>query len=571
MFLLNVAGKRLYNIYRDNYSKAAAAEKARQAREKHLKLQRGGGKSNNSNDGREDVKIIVKKDDGIDPTKGTPIGRCIRRICTMKVKIWSFITTVFFITPLLVGIVVYFEAPDDFFISSLSTSDARLMLYISAVGPPYLWFIFVCLRLTLEERQMPQLFRTKEAYNNAIKLQRDLDDKFSRNLRWPRWMLYEYPYWSLGNGLITTGERRELAVRKGYRVNMKKFGIAWFVLFFIPIVVFLPIFVEEKVWIRNNDIDSGIGEWTLFAFIVGYPSIFVIFYTWRCIANVLPSEVKAMGFPIAVYFFFFVVIPLGIVEPLTAEKFIYLTSDSALILRAIVLGLPSSLAGSAIAVLVFRVGAVWDWFHSLRIEQSIKHDIANFFKNLQPYVVLIPIALFIWSLIILLMWESKNQTILTIFVVTDTTLQFVFCFVFACGEIALLWGNHIKTTGGIERITPFMMLAISIYISVQGSKIMDKYITQRKPYIQERVDEDDSMLYIFTQNVVLCNILLIAMTKYKTYDNWIQMDYKRRFGHHPEDWEIDEPSLLERHMPTLIIQRKAEREAAIRSRRSCYK
>ena len=176
----------------------------------------------------------MKKDDRIDPTKGTPIGRCIRRTCTMKVKIWSFITTLFFIAPLLVGIVVYFEAPDDFFISSLSTSDARLMLYISAVAPPYLWFIFVCLRLTLEERQMPQLFRTKEAYENAVKLQRDLDDQFSRNLRWPRWMLYEYPYWSLGNGLITTGERRELAVRKGYRVNMNKFGIAWFVSFSYP-------------------------------------------------------------------------------------------------------------------------------------------------------------------------------------------------------------------------------------------------------------------------------------------------------------------------------------------------
>ena len=123
---------------------------------------------------------------------------------------------------------------------------------------------------------------------------------------------------------------------------MKKFGIAWFILFFIPIVVFLPIFVEEKTWIRSNDIDSGIGEWTLFAFIVGYPGIFVIFYTSRCIVNVLPSEVKAMAFPVALYFFFCGNIPLGIVEPLTAEKFIYLTSDSALILRAIVLGLPSS-------------------------------------------------------------------------------------------------------------------------------------------------------------------------------------------------------------------------------------
>ena len=51
MFLLYVAGRKLYIIYRDNYSKAAAAEKARQAREKRLKLQKVVAKSNNSNDG----------------------------------------------------------------------------------------------------------------------------------------------------------------------------------------------------------------------------------------------------------------------------------------------------------------------------------------------------------------------------------------------------------------------------------------------------------------------------------------------------------------------------------------
>ena len=44
------------------------------------------------------------------------------------------------------------------------------------------------------------------------------------------------------------------------------------------------------------------------------------------------------------------------------------------------------------------------------------------------------------------------------------------------------------------------------------------------------------------------------------------MDYKRRFGHHPQDWEIDVPSLLTKNLPALTIQRNVEREKAIRSR-----
>ena len=570
LFLSFVAGKRLRQLYLERYSKVAAAEKARKMREARLKLEKGGKKKKKKkgeeDDDMDDARIVVKKDDGIDPNKGTVIGRFIRRKCTPKVKIWSFITSVFFIMPLLVGLVAFYRAPDDFFISSMSTSDARLLLFIFVLGPPYFWFIIVCLNLTLEKRPLPPVFRTKEAYDKAVMYQRHLDEQFSRNLRWPRWMVYEYPYWSLGNGLITTGERRELAVKKGYQVNTTRFLIAWFLLFFIPIVVLLPIYIEEKAWIRSNDIDSGVGEWSLFAFIVGYPSLFVIFYTVRSILAVLPSEVKAMGRPVGIYFFIFVVIPLGVVEPLTADKFIYLSSDSALILRAIVLGLPCSLAGSTFAVFFFRGTHWWVWIHSLRIEMSIKIAVANFLKKVQPYIVIIPIILLIWSSITVMTWEGKDQRLLTIFVVTDTVLQFVFGILFAGGEIALLWGNHVKTTGGIERVSSFMIIGLSIYIGVLGAQIMNKWISQRQPYIQDRVDEDDTALYVFSQTIVSINICLIFLVKYKTYDNWIQMDYKRRFGHHPQDWEIDVPSLLTKNLPALTIQRNVEREKAIRSR-----
>ena len=185
---------------------------------------------------------------------------------------------------------------------------------------------------------------------------------------------------------------------------------------------------------------------------------------------------------------------------------------------------------------------------------------------MQPYIVIIPIILLIWSSITVMTWEGKDQRLLTIFVVTDTVLQFVFGVLFAGGEMALVWGNHVKTTGGIERVSSFMIIGLSIYIGVLGAQIMNKWISQRQPYIQDRVDEDDTALYVFSQTIVNINICLIFLVKYKTYDNWIQMDYKRRFGHHPQDWEIDVPSLLTKNLPALTIQRNVEREKAIRSR-----
>ena len=208
LFLLFVAGKRLQQLYLERYSKEAAAEKARKMREARLKLEKGGKGKKKKGEEDDDIRIVVKKDDGIDPNKGTVIGRYIRRKCTPKVKIWSFITSVFFIMPLLVGLVAFYRAPDDFFISSMSTSDARNLLYIFVLGPPYFWFVIVCLNLTLEKRPLPPVFRTKEAYDKAVMYQRHLDEEFSRNLRWPRWMRALVAVPQLGSFRLAEGPNR---------------------------------------------------------------------------------------------------------------------------------------------------------------------------------------------------------------------------------------------------------------------------------------------------------------------------------------------------------------------------
>ena len=500
-----------------------------------------------------------------------PTGFCSKlfwSVCTKNVIMWSFLTCLVFVLPLVVGLVCYYRAPDDFFISSMSTRDARMLLYMFSIVPPFFWLLAVGLFWTLVPVEIPERFRTKESLDLAKRTQRDLDDQLSKSLRWPRWMIYEYPYWSIGTGIVTSGERRAIRFYEGYRVEPWRFWLVWFFFFFVPIVILLPIYVEEINWIRSQDIDAGVGESTMFAFIVGYPSFFVLFHVVRLFVNVMPNAIKAIAKPAGLYFLVFVVIPLGIVEPLVVEKYIYLSKDSSLLLRAIVLGLPSSLGGVFVSVLVLRVGDWWKWVHTLRLEGPIQTSLAYALKRVLVYAGFIPLILFLYSLAIFSFWEIKDQPALTVFVVTDTVLHFLYGVCFMCDQVARIW---IGVKQRVEGIVDFLTVLISIAIGFQGAAIMTKWISVAAPYIQNRVDEDDQELYVFIRYSVFGNFLLLLSYFYIKSDNNYQSDYHGRFGHHPADWELDDPSLLVRHMPTLVVKRMEQLEASTRKMEALLK
>ena len=540
VYLLYLQGQNVYAYYLRTYSPEAAAE-----REKHR---------------RNRENMVVDSTDASNQK-----GGLLRRYCTKKILMWSFLTCLFFIFPLVIGLVCFYKAPDDFFVSSLSTRDARAILYIFAVAPPLVWFLLMGLYWTMDPASRPERFRTNEALTAAKKQQLELDDQFARSLRWPRWMMYEYPYWSIGTGLITTGERRAIRFYEGNQVNPRKFAFVWFLFFFVPVVILLPIYVEEIAWIRAQDLDSGIGENTLIAVIYGYPSFFTLFYCTRLLVNVLPASVKAVAMPAAIYLFIFVILPLGIIEPLVVEKYIYLSADTALLLRAIVYGLPSSLGGVLFSLMVLRTDSWWRWLHRLRIEESVQHNLVRALIKLLPYVIIIPIGLLVYGMLLLANWEDKNQIALAIFVVTDTVLQFMFSFLLAAGEISRTWIGESTLRNGIERLTEFLAILLSCVVGGQGAWFMAKWVGVKAPYIQDRIDEDDQELYVFVNLSVTINVLLVLANFYILYLNYLQSDYLVRFGHHPEDWELSDPSLLVRHMPRLVVQKMEELKASIRS------
>ena len=141
----------------------------------------------------------------------------------------------------------------------------------------------------------------------------------------------------------------------------------------------------------------------------------------------------------------------------------------------------------------------------------------------------------------------------------------MFSFLLAAGEISRTWIGESTLRNGIERLTEFLAILLSCVVGGQGAWFMAKWVGVKAPYIQDRIDEDDQELYVFVNLSVTINVLLVLANFYILYLNYLQSDYLVRFGHHPEDWELSDPSLLVRHMPRLVVQKMEELKASIRS------
>ena len=337
-----------------------------------------------------------------------PKGRRVlkqKHLCTPKFFTEVCIGCIFFVVPLILGLLAYFRAPKDFFATTLSKDYARLLVLIFAIAPPYFWFLFRGLGFTLVDRwpkagggtggsgvlskdaiesmrtqaesadnknshralksattsSQPLHGRKSESkYDNgnasanwddldgesvrrrrkmyftnnvgasprfrtlwsrkaALEKQMLLDEQFCFKLKWPRWLLYHYPRWSIGHGLITTGERRRLVGYSKYSVDIRRLVIVSIFLFWIPVLALFPIYYQlgDEIAAADFDPSQGISLRVVNAFMLGYPSTFVMFYVTRLIWGIIPAPVKSTFPTVGLHFFIFVVVPLGVLAPVS--------------------------------------------------------------------------------------------------------------------------------------------------------------------------------------------------------------------------------------------------------------
>ena len=207
-------------------------------------------------------------------------------------------------------------------------SNERVLWYEGLWGPP-------------NAVEYPR-YGTIRSLKEGRKRQQALDEEFSSKLRWPRWFLYHYPKWSIGHGLMTTGERRRLVTFYDYQVHYGRCLVLLVLYVMVPICVLLPLSFTGVV--VDLDPTNIVAVNVIFIFAFGYPVGYFLFYVSRAVWSIVPKAVRACIPIVCVHFFVFVVIPLGGIYPVYSSRKLFFHSDVALFCDILIYALPVSFA-----------------------------------------------------------------------------------------------------------------------------------------------------------------------------------------------------------------------------------
>lgn len=109
----------------------------------------------------------------------------------------------------------------------------------------------------------------------------------ARQRHLPVWDVGEYPHWSIGHGIVTTGvrPRRSPFLHRGSRVNVRRMFLAFVVVVVFPLTILVPISTHATAQIDQVDESTGVavgtGVFIFRCFAYGYPVAFAVFYGSR--------------------------------------------------------------------------------------------------------------------------------------------------------------------------------------------------------------------------------------------------------------------------------------------------
>lgn len=219
------------------------------------------------------------------------------------------------------------------FAATISNGQWATIWLMTIVGMVFLWSTVFMLWMTLKKREMPLHFRTVSVAEDALERQMFIDDQVCRKNKdgsrrkpnLPRDRLYEWPWWSIGHGLVTTGPRRVLAPPLvkggGGEIIWQNFWWVTVVMVFVPICVILPLAIEGSQVFSTFERVPGLTRTALLV-LLGLPAMWFAFYGGRLFWGVFPARLKAVaGHRISVLFFGVgFVLPFGVLLPIDEQN-----------------------------------------------------------------------------------------------------------------------------------------------------------------------------------------------------------------------------------------------------------
>ena len=474
--------------------------------------------------------------------------RCCFRCCNKSRLGWIGVSFVVGVLPLVLAFMLTNAEglPPDLFASSLDEKAASEICLAFVVGPIYVWILFVIFAWSMRyPREAPRGFRSRRQLRIGRQRQREFDLELARRKRLDPWRVYEYPEWSIGHGLVTTGERRVLPLLDtNTEVIPRRLAIVTFFMLVFPIFVILPIAIELEENFKTFERYPNSTKSAFLAF-MGFPAAWCAVYGGRLVWGVISRHWKLVFRHFCLWLFVNFVVPLGILLPIyesTKDSFTPLTSAWA----AFVVHTLPIISGVLLGLVVLRhVPDLWDWASSLRVELHWRYQAATAVIEVSNWLTGVPFFLFVYGAVLLTYWEDKAVASVEIFVIFTAVLGVLYLIFGFWALVAAYWLDVVDYELDVESFSPLFSTILMAFLSVYCLGQMDMWVTQFAPYIRRRMTEDDPALYRLTHWVtigMLCCTLMGGRIRAKVMD---KIKNRNNFGYHPADWELYSPTLLD--------------------------
>jgi hypothetical protein len=393
---------------------------------------------------------------------------------------WAVTIFVFVFVPL--GVSTAIPSGTGMFASSTSDGDAGTIWLMIICALIFIWTTGFMLWMTLKKREMPLHFRTVEVAEEALLRQMHIDEKFCKRIGnaeteyksevMPPDRLYEWPWWSIGHGLVTTGPRRVLApaLAEGHEIEWKHFKWVTWAMVMIPVFVLFPVAFELQDLFGRFERTPGV---TLTAFLVfaGLPITWGAFYGSRLLWGVFPARLKVVASHHVTFIFLFIgyVLPVGVLYPIaqqakTIESWVVEPMMEKWFDDSIHL-LPISATVCLLSPVIIYHRDTWRWFVSLRIELQYRLYFAEFVNKNVRWIAPIPFFLFVFSAVLLVHWEDKMPKVVETYIILQVCLGVIFIFFAYWSRVAAVWLDHVSVTHGPER-APITIAYLTTLISI---------------------------------------------------------------------------------------------------------